>query len=58
VEYDISKQVRDLSAKGAWNPKELSVTLVPRGLVTKEGEPLPLPAAVVGTLAKIALATD
>src|SRR5579863_1706086 len=58
TEYDISKQVRDLSARGAWNPKEMSVILVPRGLVRRNGEPLPLPAGIAGTLGRVTIATQ
>jgi hypothetical protein len=57
AEYDISKLVRDLTARGSWNTKEMSVTLVPRGLVGGDGEPLPVPAGVKGTLGSVRLTT-
>jgi tyrosinase len=57
-DYDISKAVRELSARDSWNPKEMTVTLVPRGLVGHNGEPLPMPSGVEGTLGKITLAAQ
>jgi len=58
AEYDITRPVRDLRTRGGWNARALSVVLVPRGLVGRDGEPLPLPGGIQGTLAAIVLATQ
>jgi len=58
AEYDISNIVRMLSARGAWNAKEATVTLVPRGLVDREGEPLPLPKVSGVSLGQISITLE
>ncbi|MGH6857343.1 MAG: tyrosinase family protein [Methylocella sp.] len=57
-DYDISNSVRALSAGGTWNSKEMSITLVPRGLVGRNGEPLPMSPEIAGTFGKITLSAE
>jgi Protein of unknown function (DUF_B2219) len=44
--FDITSVVRALQARKAWNPSELSVTFVARGLEDREGNQLPVPSGV------------
>ncbi len=48
IKFDITKNIRELRSLSAWNDKQLSVTFVMRGLVDREGRPLPAPAGVRG----------
>jgi Protein of unknown function (DUF_B2219) len=44
--FDITKNVRELKALKLWNDAEISVTFVMRGLVDREGRPLPVSPGV------------
>jgi hypothetical protein len=44
--FDITKNVRELKALKLWNDAETSVTFVMRGLVDREGRPLPVSPGV------------
>ena len=44
--FDITRNVRELKALNLWNDAELSVTFVIRGLVDREGRPLPVSPGV------------
>ncbi len=46
VRFDITKNVRELKSLNLWNDAELSVTFVMRGLVDREGRPLPVSPGV------------
>ncbi len=50
VEYDISRLLREAMAG---NPKDLTVVLVPRGLFGANGEPLPVPDEMQGTVGSV-----
>ena len=50
VEYDISRPVREAMTG---NPKDLTVVLVPRGLFSANGEPLPVPDEMQGTVGSV-----
>jgi hypothetical protein len=52
VEYDVSRSASQVLGR---NSEELSVTLVPRGLVGADGEPLPLPQEAAGTAGSVQL---
>src|SRR5262249_55123896 len=58
LEYDIFNQIRNISARGAWDPEEVLWTFVPLGLVKHNGEQLPLPTGPTGTLGRVTLATQ
>ena len=51
VNYDVSRLANELLR----DSKELSVVLVPRGLVGPNGEPAPLPDETAGTAGSVAL---
>ena len=51
VNYDVSRFADELSR----DSKELSVVLVPRGLVGPNGEPAPLPEENAGTAGSLQL---
>jgi hypothetical protein len=44
--FDITKDVRELKSLKLWNDAEISVTFVMRGLVDREGRPLPVSPGV------------
>ena len=52
VDYDVSRSASQVLGR---NSEELSVTLVPRGLVGADGEPLPLPQEAAGTAGSVQL---
>jgi hypothetical protein len=56
--YDITKLVREMITRSSWNPKEISVTFVPRGLVGRNGEQLPIAPGIRGTFEKITLSAE
>ena len=47
VDYDISRLAGEILTR---NPDEVSVVLIPRGLVGPNGEPLPLAPETAGTV--------
>jgi hypothetical protein len=57
-DYDITKLVREMVTRSSWNPKEISVTFVPRGLVGRDGEQLPIAPGIRGTFGKITLSAE
>jgi hypothetical protein len=58
VKFDITKNVRELKSLTAWNDKQLSVTFVMRGLVDREGRPIPVPAGVRGRVNSVKVTTS
>jgi hypothetical protein len=44
--FDITNNIRELKARNLWKDAELSVTFVMRGLVDREGRPLPVSPGV------------
>jgi hypothetical protein len=56
VNFDITKNVRELKSMNLWNDAELSVTFVMRGLVDREGRPLPVPPGVRGRVSTVKVA--
>jgi hypothetical protein len=57
-DYDITKIVRELITRSSWNPNEMSVTLVPRGRVGRDGEQLPMTPGIRGSFGKITLSAE
>jgi len=52
VDYDVSRLASQISDRDS---KELSVVLVPRGLVGSDGQPLPVPQETAGTAGSLQL---
>jgi hypothetical protein len=52
VDYDISPLLGQILDR---NPDEVSVVLVPRGLVGPDGEPLPVAPETAGTVGNVRL---
>jgi len=54
--YDLTQTVQALINKQTWDSKQLTITLVPRGLADgKTGKPLPLPAGIQATITRVSL---
>jgi Common central domain of tyrosinase/Polyphenol oxidase middle domain len=57
-DYDVTGVLRALSGRGALDQKQVTVTLVPRGLVNTEQQPLAIAPTVAGTIGSVTLAVE
>lgn len=57
-DFDITKTVSTLMAKEAWTTAQATVTFVARGLVDREGKPLPISPGTKATIGRIAITTE
>jgi hypothetical protein len=54
-DYDVTGLLRTLNARNALDQKQVTVTLVPRGLVNAEHQPVPIAPTVAGTIGSVTL---
>ena len=57
-DYLINEAVRGLIANRLWNPAELKVTFVPRGVISPEGHKLPIRSGAEAKIAKVSISGE
>ena len=57
-DFDVTKVVSMLMREHQWNPAHISVTLVPKGLVDKQGQALTIPEGKKASLGTITLSLE
>jgi hypothetical protein len=53
--FDLTRSIRALMDKNAWDGSHLTITLVPRGSLSPDEKPLPLKAGVQATIKQVSL---
>lgn len=57
-DFDVTKAVSTLIEEHQWNPARISLTFVPKGLVDRQGQPLPIPPGKKASLGQITLSIE
>jgi Common central domain of tyrosinase/Polyphenol oxidase middle domain len=56
IKFDLTRSIRAMNDKKAWDGSQLTITFVPRGLIdSKTRQPLPLPPGVRATIERVSL---